>query len=210
MLIAGIMTFVAFGALMWSWLSVRSSRQTARLAEEKSSILAAAINQIPAVVAITNADVELEYVNPMFEKVTGYSASEALGKNPRILKSDLMDDKEYSEMWDLLARSGHWEGEFCNKAKDGSLIWESASINTVSNTDGKISHYIKVAEIITEKKRALSLLEESERRFRSIFEQAEVGIGLLDRDGRWFEVNDYLCSLLGYERDELKGYSFQE
>jgi len=210
MVIGVIMTLIALGALLWAWFAVRSARRAACLAREQSVTLAAAVNRIPAVVAITNAKGELEYVNPMFEKVTGYSASEVLGQNPRILKSDLMDEEEYLEMWDLLITNGRWEGEFCNKGKDGTLIWESAFIEAVPNDQGEITNYVKVAEIVTEKNHAFSLLEESELRFRSIFEQAEVGIGLLDCDGRWFEVNDYLCSMLGYEQDELLGHSFLE
>jgi len=203
-----LLTLLALAALLWAWFSVRSARRTASAAREQATVLAAVINRSPSVVAITNADIKFEYVNPMFEKVTGYTTSEALGKNPRILKSDLMDEEEYVNMWRALKSEGKWEGEFCNKAKDGTLIWESACIESVANERNEITHYIKVAEVITEKKRTLSLLEESERRFRSIFEQATVGIGLLDRDGRWFEVNDYLCSMIGYDRDELRGSSF--
>jgi nitrogen fixation negative regulator NifL len=210
MVFAGIMAFVAVGAILWALFNVRSARLATEKADQRSTILAAAVDRIPAVVAITNTNAELEYVNPMFEKTTGYSADEAMGQNPRILKSELMDEQEYFEMWATLKKTGHWEGEFCNKAKDGTLIWESATIVAVSNKSGETTHYIKVAENITEKKRALSRLEESERRFRSIFEQAAVGIGLVDREGRWFEVNDYLCSMVGYHRDELKGRSFLE
>ncbi len=76
MVIGVIMTLIALGALLWAWFAVRSARRAACLAREQSVTLAAAVKRIPAVVAITNAKGELEYVNPMFEKVTGYSARE--------------------------------------------------------------------------------------------------------------------------------------
>ncbi|MGI5835608.1 MAG: PAS domain S-box protein [Chloroflexota bacterium] len=122
--------------------------------EEELRKLSRAVEQSPATVVITDTHGNIEYANPKFEETTGYTVEEALGKNPRILKSGHTSDEEYRQLWATIKAGGEWRGEFLNKKKSGDLYWESASISPIRSTDGTITHYLAVKEEITERKRA--------------------------------------------------------
>jgi PAS domain S-box-containing protein len=124
-----------------------------RRAEDQVRKLSQAIEQSPAIVQITDQAGDIEYVNPKFTEVTGYSFDEVLGRNPRLLKSGEMAPSEYQQMWQALASGGEWRGEFHNRRKDGSLYWEAAVISALRDTDGEITHVLADKEDITERKR---------------------------------------------------------
>ena len=123
-------------------------------AEEEIRKLSTAVRQSPSVIAITDIKGNLEYVNPKFTELTGYSSKEAMGQNPRILKSGNQPDKMYKGLWKTITSGKEWHGEFHNKKKNGDLFWETASISPILDEHGKIVNYIKVAEDITERKKA--------------------------------------------------------
>ena len=123
------------------------------LAEGEFRKLSSAIEQSPASIVITDVEGRIEYVNPKFERVSGYTLEEARGLNPRILKSGHTPKERYSELWGNLTSGVEWRGEFCNTRKDGSLYWESASISPVRNSRGAITHFVAVKEDITDRKR---------------------------------------------------------
>ncbi|MCD8490877.1 MAG: PAS domain S-box protein [Geovibrio sp.] len=81
------------------------------------NLLKNAIEHSTVSVVITDREGGIEYVNPVFEKFTGYSADEVIGQNPRILKSDKMDPKVFVDLWAAIAGGKIWKGEFCNKKK---------------------------------------------------------------------------------------------
>jgi hypothetical protein len=119
---------------------------------------------------ITDSNGFLEYVNPKFCEITGYSKSEVLGKNPRILKSSYRPLIDYKILWDTIISGKVWNGEFNNKKKNGEKYWESASIAPIFNANNEITHFIAIKEDITERKRLLNELvfskekaEESDR-----------------------------------------------
>ncbi|MDP8266878.1 MAG: PAS domain S-box protein [Candidatus Aceula meridiana] len=116
--------------------------------------LSSAIEQSPATVVITDPDGNIEYVNPKFCQLTGYTFEEALGQNPRVLKSDKQPPEFYKDMWDTITQAKEWRGEFCNKKKNGDLYWELASISPIRNESGKTTNYIAVKEDITARKEA--------------------------------------------------------
>ena len=102
-------------------LKETQSKLSAALAELET--LSHAVRQSPAVVMITSAKGAIEYVNPRFTRVTGYTAAEVTGKNPRLLKSGEQPPEFYQKMWDTLAAGHEWRGEFCNRKKNGELFW---------------------------------------------------------------------------------------
>ena len=116
--------------------------------------LATILEQSPITVVITDIEGKIEYVNPKFTDITGYSYEEAIGKNPRFLKSGKMDTKEYADMWDTIREGNVWSGEFLNKRKDGSLYWERASISPLRNADGEIIRFVAMKEDISMIKKA--------------------------------------------------------
>ena len=120
--------------------------------QEEIRKLSMAVEQSPATVLITNTKGDIEYVNPKFTEVTGYSPQEVLAKNPRLLKSGLMPPEVYEALWATITSGGTWRGEFQNRRKDGTPYWEDASISAIRDSKGVITHYIAVKEDITERK----------------------------------------------------------
>ncbi len=113
-----------------------------------------AVEQSPNSIVITNLNAEIEYVNQRFTEVTGYSAGEALGQNPRILQSGHTSKASYDEMWQQLTQGHSWAGELVNRRKDGREYVEWAQITPVRQADGRITHYLAIKEDITDKKLA--------------------------------------------------------
>ena len=113
-------------------------------AEEAQRRLATAVEQAAEAIVIADVQGAILYVNPAFEKITGYSPQEALGQNPRLLKSGKHDLKFYTEMWNTLVKGEVWHGHFINKRKDGTLYEEDASISPVRDAAGQIVNYVAV------------------------------------------------------------------
>ncbi len=134
-------------------ISVNRDITAQREAEEQVRKLYGSVEQSPVSVIITDTAGNIEYVNPKFAKVTGYSREEVIGKNPRILKSGEMKPAEYSELWETLVAGNEWQGEFHNRKKNGELFWEHASISPIKDEKGIITHYLGIKEEITERKR---------------------------------------------------------
>jgi len=125
--------------------------------------LSRAVEQSPVSVVITDPAGKIEYVNPKFLEVTGYSEQELVGRPPSILKSGNMDRAFYQELWDTIGSGREWHGELHNRKKNGELFWESGSISAVKNSEGKITHYVAVKEDVTERKRAFDQLRQVQK-----------------------------------------------
>jgi PAS domain S-box-containing protein len=135
-----------------------------KAAEEQLRLLSKSIEQSPVSMVITDVSGAIEYVNYNFTKNTGYTKEEALGKNPRVLKSGMHDASFYDEMWKTLLSGQPWIGEILNRKKNGELYWENAIISPILNTNGEITHFLAAKEDITEKKKLYSdLIKEKER-----------------------------------------------
>ena len=112
--------------------------------ESESRLLWMAIEQSHETVVITDAEARIQYVNPAFERTTGYTRAEAIGRKPSILKSGVHDRAFYEELWGGLARGEAWSGRIINRRKDGTLYEEPATINPVRDADGSVTNYIAV------------------------------------------------------------------
>ena len=112
-----------------------------RQADEQIRKLSHAVEYSSATVVITDTKGKIEYVNPKFTQVTGYTLEKALGQNPRIMKSGKTPPKEYKRLWKTILSGVEWRGEFCNKKKNGEFYWESASISPIKNAEGAITHF---------------------------------------------------------------------
>ncbi len=111
--------------------------------------LIAAIEQAGETVVITNQQGVIEYVNPAFEKITGYSREEAIGRSPKVLNSGKQSQEFYRNLWQTILRGETWKGRFVNKKKDGSLYTEEANISPVRNQQGAITNFVAVKRDIT-------------------------------------------------------------
>lgn len=114
--------------------------------------LSTAVHQSPNTIVITNLNGEIEFVNKKFSDTSGYTAEEAIGKNPRILKTNYLPTEAYSNLWTTISNGNIWNGDFLNKKKNGELYWERAIISPVFDSVGKIINYIAIKEDITEQK----------------------------------------------------------
>jgi diguanylate cyclase (GGDEF)-like protein/PAS domain S-box-containing protein len=170
--------------------------------EDRISKLLRAVEQSPVTVVITDPAGTIEYVNPCFTQITGYSGEEAIGQNPRILKSGQTPAGEYRRLWETIP-TGEWRGEFLNRKKNGELYWEAASISPLRDAHGRVTNYVAVKEDITARKRIEEELRRSEERFRRTFEDAPIGMSLVSLDRGTYQANGALRRMLGYTGEEL-------
>ncbi len=133
------------------------------LKEKESEVrkLLSAVDQSPVSIVITDKEGKIEFVNPKFSDATGYSAGEAIGQNPRILKSGETPSEEYKKLWDTLAAGNEWVGEFHNKKKNGELFWESALLTPIKNDKGETERFLAIKQDITEQKAKDEKLKQS-------------------------------------------------
>ncbi len=176
-------------------------------AEEEIHKLLHAIEQSPVVIMITGTAGNIEYVNPKFTQITGYTKEEVIGKNPRILKSGETPPEEYKRLWNTVTSGGTWQGEFHNRKKCGKLFWESAVISPVRNAEGAITHFIAIKEDVTEFKQLTDRLRENEERLRLLIESSQDGIIAYDNDIRYILWNKAMERISGVKREALLGKS---
>lgn len=139
--------------------------------EQEIHKLSLVVEQSPVIVLITDKNGSIEYVNPRFTEVTGYTQQEVLGKNPSLLKSGFTPVEEYGRLWFKLHRGEHWTGEFCNRKKNGELFWELSSIFPLKNPQGEITHLVAVKEDITGRKEIEKRLSEYQDHLEHLVEE---------------------------------------
>jgi PAS domain S-box-containing protein len=132
-------------------------------AEQSIRKLSQVVEQSPVSIVITDIEGKIEFVNAKFTQATGYSHDEALGQNPRILKSGETPPDEYRRLWETISSGGVWHGEFHNCKKSGELFWEQATIAPIRDADNVITHYVAVKEDITERKTLEDQLSQSQK-----------------------------------------------
>jgi two-component system NtrC family sensor kinase len=169
-----------------------------------------AIEQSPATIVITNVDGVIEYVNPKFCQTTGYTAEEAIGQNPRVLKSGEMSAENYATLWQTVSNGQEWRGEFHNRRKDGTLFWEYASISPLTDKQGKITGYLAIKEDITKRKSVEEALSASENRLNHIVSAAQDAIVMLDPDGLISMWNESAVRIFGYSTEEVLGKNLHQ
>ncbi|HEX7949318.1 MAG TPA: EAL domain-containing protein [Candidatus Limnocylindrales bacterium] len=140
---------------------VRTLRARAVHAAEEAerARLATAIEQTAESVVVTDPDANIVYVNPAFERVSGYPAAEVIGRNPRILQSGVHPPAVYAAMWATLAAGGTWTGELVNRRKDGTTYTEEVSIAPVVDAAGALASYVAVKRDVTHLREVETKLE---------------------------------------------------
>lgn len=181
-----------------------------RIAEDARLLLETGIEQAAEIIIITDVEGTIQYVNPAFEKITGYLIADVIGENPKLLQSGYHDAGFYKEMWDTIQSGETWHGVFINRKKDGSEYYEKATISPVKNPSGKIINYIAVKEDITDRKKSEEALQKSEERYRAVSELTSdyaYAYQVLPNNeivNEWVTGAFYRVS--GYTREELRTF----
>ncbi len=188
-----------------------SARKKTELSMRKFSQL---VDQSPSSIIITDVLGNIEYVNPEFTQLTGYSLQEVIGQNPRILKSEKTSPETYKRLWNTITLGFSWHGELCNRKKNGELYWESVVISPVMGDDKKITHFVGTKQDITGIKSSENQRREQTRltEYHQKIEEAltsmsthTISINSADLDP---EINYILKQIVEFEKID-RGYVFQ-
>ena len=180
---------------------ITDRKQTEEQLLIQGQALAAAANGI----VITDSMGTIRWVNPAFTRLTGYTADEAFGANPRILKSDRHDAAFYRQMWETIKAGAGWHGEVINKRKDGSLYTEEMTITPVGSAGGAITHFIAIKQDVTARKQAAEALQDSADRLKLATRIGGVGIWEYDVPTNRLAWDDQMFRLYGITREQFSG-----
>ncbi|MBA4320961.1 MAG: hypothetical protein C0412_21430, partial [Flavobacterium sp.] len=182
-----------------------------KVKEAQLTKLFTAVQQSPSSVIITDPNGIVEYVNPVFELITGFQSDEIIGRKTSVFKSGLMPDEIYKDLWSTISSGKIWRGELLNIGKDKSTFWVSASIAPIKNADGVITDYIAVEDDITFAKYARQEIERKEKLLTATLDNVPVIIFVLNKSGIIDFIKGSGLDLLGYsDEHELIGRSISD
>jgi PAS domain S-box-containing protein len=178
-----------------------TSTQIADEARLQGVALSAAANAI----VITDHNGLIEWVNPAFSEMTGYSRSDCMGQSLKRLKSGQQSEEFYRELWQTIKAGKTWKGELVNRRKDGTLYHEEETITPVTNDQGEINHFIGIKQDVSERKGFEATILEREARIKAILDGAADSVIIIDEKGIITTFNNSALTMFGYSRDELIG-----
>jgi len=159
---------------------------------------AEALNAASNSILIIDRGGKIVWSNPAFSKSSGYSADEVLGKNQSWLSSGEQDSETFAQMWATITAGETWHGEIVNRRKDDGHYIEEVTVTPVSSQSGEITNFVAIKHDITARKLAEQSLSEAEEKYRTIFEDAVVGIFQIESKGRPVSINRALARICGY------------
>ena len=177
-----------------------------KVIEDTLRKLGRAVDQSPVIVIITDTEGKIEYVNWKFTEVTGYKPDEVIGKTPRILKSGELPDSIYKRMWDSITSGKDWHGEFHNRKKDGRYYWVTATVSSVKDAEGRITHFVAVQEDVTERKAQESRLAEVNETLGALVNASPLAVLTLDTSAAVKLWNSQAEKLFGWSAKEVVGH----
>ncbi|MFZ6027842.1 MAG: diguanylate cyclase [Chloroflexota bacterium] len=183
---------------------------TLKEAEATATRLAAVVEQAQEIIEITDLKGNIVYVNPYFESTTGYSAHEAIGNNPSMLSSGVQDKSFYQALWTTIRSGKTWQGNLVNRRKDGSLYDEAATIFPIKNAYGEIINFAAVKRDITESVAFERAIQQSEKRYRLLADNATDVIWTMDLEGRFTYISPSVKALRGYTSEEAQQQHFED
>ena len=182
------------------------------LSQANLPLLITAIEQAGEAIMITDAGARIQYVNPAFTRITGYTAHEAIGQKPNILKSERQNPEYYRDLWVTITAGNIWRGELINRRKDGTYYTEKMTITPVRNSDNAITSYIAIKEDVTDRRAAEEALRNQEHEARKhmaeieqIYKHAPIGLAFVDREYRVLRINERLAAHRGLTAEQAVG-----
>ena len=172
--------------------------------------LSNAVEQAAEMILITDNNGIIQYVNPEFERITGYKKDEVIGKTPRILKSDKHSDEFYRNMWTIILRGDIYRGLVINKKKNGDIYYEEKIISPLKDDDGNISHFVSNGRDITKRINAQKKIEEQEKFLRQVLDINPNIIFAKDKEGRFTLANQAAANLFNTTVKKLIGKRYSE
>lgn len=173
---------------------------------EQQNLLASVVSQTDDIVLITDKDGVIEYVNPAFERVTGYTADEAIGQNPRLLKSGEHDKDFYNNLWRTIKAGNTFHDVFYNRRKDDSTYYVEQTITPLKNEVGQVVRFVSTGKDITERMQTQEALRASKAQLSNALTIARAGHWEYDVLGDYFIFNDHFYSILRTTAEEMGGY----
>ncbi|MDP3432005.1 MAG: PAS domain S-box protein, partial [Bacteroidota bacterium] len=165
--------------------------------EEQVIIQSTALNAAANAIVITNISGTIEWINPAFTKLTGYTLEEVTGENPRTIKSGKHDAAFYKNLWDTILTGKVWHGEMINKRKDGSEYTEEMTITPLKDENGEITRFIAIKQDITERKQAEEEIHKLQQQVDYIFGATKTGLNIVDIDYNLYYVSQALQKMYG-------------
>jgi len=184
---------------------VRDAQAALREGEQQLYMQSMALQSAANAVMITDREGRITWTNSAFTRLTGYTAAEALGQTPRLLKSGRHDQEFYQRLWETIHSGQVWRGEMTNRRKDGSLFTEELTITPVRDERGAISQFIGIQQDITERKRAEGALREGEEKFRNLVENTSDWVWEINERGVYTYCSPRIREILGYAPEEILG-----
>ena len=173
---------------------------------EKIRKLTSVLERMTDAVTITDKSGSIEYVNPAFERITGFKKEEALGNNSRILKSGRQDKMFYLRLWQTILAGKEFQGVLIDKKKNGDLFYDEKTITPIADSQGNITHFLSIDRDITGRRQ----VDEALQLTQFSIDHASDAAFWMGPDGRFFYVNEAACQSLGYSREELLSMAFYD
>ena len=181
-----------------------------KISSMKMRKLLQAVEQSAASVIITDLQGTMEYVNPAFSAISGYTQEDAIGMKTSMLSSGKTPPEVYQAMWDTISAGGTWRGEVLNRRKNGELYWDSVTISPVRDEVDAITGFVAIQEDVTSRKEDDLALQKNEAIQRAVFDGALDGLVLMDDEGVITGWNKQAENIFGWPREEAVGRLLSE
>ena len=196
---------VRLGPAVENALKLKKEKEKAQAAEKEIQKLSAGIEQSPSAIIITDVEGNIEYVNPGFEEITGYTKDEVKGVKAEFIKASLAQENEEKELWETLKAGKEWKSVIQNKKKSGEYFWEKATISPIKDESGNITNFLAIKEDITQQKKAEDRVKYLKEFNELVLNTMSKGLLVEDKEGKIIFSNPALRELTGYSDEELIG-----